>query len=265
MALALDRGDRRHTEGTRGTLTAMLTSMDGLVERPGVLVIASSNTDADSLDGALTRAGRIGHKIAFSLPDEEERLDLLKLFGGIRRDDAPEPELTRSYDGVIDWARLSRMTRGWSPADLSQLFDDALGVALAEDRYAINQTDLEEAAARGGHVVPDKDVSAAVWTRAAIHEAGHVAAVSALRGREQVYSVRLEKGGGGLTSFDLDDRRVEDMNITERLDQLVICYAGTAAERMLLDTFSSGSTSDHRNATAIMLSLVTAGSRSAFT
>ena len=69
-----------HDSDTRMRLTALLAALDGLTATDGPVVIASSNRPPYVLDAALTRSGRLGFKVRFDAPDEDERIELFMLF-----------------------------------------------------------------------------------------------------------------------------------------------------------------------------------------
>ena len=60
------------------TLNQILVEMDGFDTSAGVIVIAATNR-ADVLDPALLRPGRFDRQVAISLPDIQEREDILKI------------------------------------------------------------------------------------------------------------------------------------------------------------------------------------------
>lgn len=237
----------KSTENARKTLTAMLTGLDGLIITPGVLVICSSNTSPNNLDPALMRSGRIGFIIAFKTPEEDEREALFRHFASTRR-----------TDEGIDWGRAARMTRGKTPADIKQMLDDALGLALMAERATVSEADVLAAVARDGVVLAETAFHADFWVRTALHEAGHVAATCALRGADQVYSVSMSKDGGK-TQTGWDKMAVMHRTNRSILDQIVISYAGSRAEMMIYDDFALGSHSDHRNASSIINDLIQSG------
>ena len=88
-------------------------------------MIASTNDPPHLLDGASLRAGRIGFRIEVSLPEHEDRVALLEHFS--------EP---REFDGPIDFERIARIAEGTAPADLRQILNDALGLALGQTECA---------------------------------------------------------------------------------------------------------------------------------
>lgn len=236
-----------HDPETRLMLTALLAALDGLVSTAGPIVIASSNRAPRHLDPALVRPGRLGYKVRFDTPDEDERVALFALF-------------TRAIPTAedLDWRHAARLTRGKTPADLRQLVEDGAGLALADGRDRLTEADVLDAVRRDGRIEPEDAQDPATRYRFAAHEAGHVAACVALRGPAWVYAVRLGTTEGE-TSYG-DERlpawlRPDD----ETRDSLVVAYAGIAAEVAVLGAATEGGHSDVSDATTKALARITAG------
>ena len=60
------------------TLNQLLTEMDGFGANEGIIIIAATNRP-DVLDPALLRPGRFDRQVTVSLPDQNERLSILKV------------------------------------------------------------------------------------------------------------------------------------------------------------------------------------------
>ena len=236
-----------HDTETKLRLGALLASLDGLVSTAGPVVIASSNRPPESLDPALVRSGRLGFKVRFDAPNEQERIELFALF-------------TRSIptDPAIDWLHPARLTRGRTPADLRQLVDDAAGMALAEGRRRVDGEHVLAAIRRSGSIEPENSLNPITRSRMAVHESGHVAVSVALRGPDYCTAVRLG-ALGGTSSFgpeEINDGHLPDDEIRDRL---TIGFGGVAAESAILGEGSLGGRSDVSQATGIALSRIMAG------
>ena len=97
-----------------------------------ILVIGATNR-ASTLDPALVRPGRFDRKIHVGLPDAEGRQDILEYY------------LAKVRHEPIDYAKLSRMTVGYSPASLKNIVNEALLFALQDGRDALRWDDLWQA------------------------------------------------------------------------------------------------------------------------
>lgn len=131
-AIALDR---RHQE-IRGDIAeivnALLTEMDGIMERDGICTIGATNR-MSSLDPAVR--SRFEEEIEFSLPTEEERIKIL------------EANITTFPLPVkgVNIKKIAAMTRGFSGRDLvEKVLKTALHQAIVEDRDEVSGQHFEE-------------------------------------------------------------------------------------------------------------------------
>ena len=101
----------------------LLACMDNLNsqgnEREGQVVVIGATNRPDSLDPALRRAGRFEREIAMGIPDEESRLEILKVL-------TTELNLEQGFDLKI----LARNCPGFVGADLNSLCREAAIVAI---------------------------------------------------------------------------------------------------------------------------------------
>ena len=102
----------------RRVVAQLLTLMDGLEPRRGVIVIGATNLP-DSLDEALRRPGRFDREIAVGVPDHGGRREVLAIH-------------TRAMplDPDVDLDALARATPGFVGADLAALAREAAMDAL---------------------------------------------------------------------------------------------------------------------------------------
>jgi transitional endoplasmic reticulum ATPase len=107
------------------TVNQLLQEIDGLGSTPGVFVLGATNRP-DMLDDALLRGGRLGRKIEIPLPDQQQRILLLRQFVA---------RMPISSD--VNVADLALETRDLSGADLQALCQEAAVQSL------MRQSDLE--------------------------------------------------------------------------------------------------------------------------
>ncbi len=95
------------------TVAQLLTLMDGLKDRGDVVVIGATNRVED-VDPALRRPGRFDREIEIGVPNEDGRLEILKIHvrGMPLADD-------------VDLQKYARMTAGYTGADLAALCREA--------------------------------------------------------------------------------------------------------------------------------------------
>jgi len=128
-SLYTQRGEQNH-EATNRLVGQFLSLLDGFVAYDRVLIIATTNLPG-ALDGALLRPGRLGHKIVFSLPSEEDRVRILA--ASSRKVTFREPP---------DRAALAQITAGWTAADLAAIWTEAGLAAALDGRQSIAREDI---------------------------------------------------------------------------------------------------------------------------
>uniref|UniRef100_A0A2K6WM07 AAA domain-containing protein n=1 Tax=Onchocerca volvulus TaxID=6282 RepID=A0A2K6WM07_ONCVO len=127
-------GGRRFSEGTSAdreiqrTLMELLNQMDGFDSLGRVKIIMATNRP-DTLDPALLRPGRLDRKIEIGLPNEQSRLEVLKIHAS---------KITKHGD--IDYEAIVKLSDGFSGADLRNVCTEAgLFAIRAEREYVIDE------------------------------------------------------------------------------------------------------------------------------
>ncbi|XP_069771588.1 26S proteasome regulatory subunit 10B [Narcine bancroftii] len=132
-------GGRRFSEGTSAdreiqrTLMELLNQMDGFDTLHRVKMIMATNRP-DTLDPALLRPGRLDRKIHIELPNEQARLDILKIHAG---------PITKH--GEIDYEAVVKLSDGFNGADLRNVCTEAGMFAIRADRDYVIQEDFMKA------------------------------------------------------------------------------------------------------------------------
>jgi transitional endoplasmic reticulum ATPase len=98
---------------TSRVISQLLTEMDGLESLQNVMVIAATNRP-DILDPAMLRPGRFDRLIYVPAPDEDSRLEILKIY---------TKDMPLADD--VDLNRLAQETKGYSGADIASLCREA--------------------------------------------------------------------------------------------------------------------------------------------
>ncbi|KAG5452127.1 26S protease regulatory subunit 8 [Clonorchis sinensis] len=129
------------------TMLELLNQLDGFEPKQNIKVIMATNR-IDILDSALLRPGRIDRKIEFPAPNEEARLDILKIH-------SRKMNLTRD----IDLRKLAESMPGASGAEVKGVCTEAGMYALRERRVHVTQEDFELAVAKVMQKDSDKNVS----------------------------------------------------------------------------------------------------------
>ncbi|RNA25573.1 26S protease regulatory subunit 10B [Brachionus plicatilis] len=127
-------GGRRFSEGTSAdreiqrTLMELLNQMDGFDTLGKVKIIMATNRP-DTLDPALLRPGRLDRKIEISLPNEQGRLDILKIHAS-----------NIAKKGDIDFEAVVKLSDGFNGADLRNVCTEAGMFAIRAERdYVIDE------------------------------------------------------------------------------------------------------------------------------
>jgi ATP-dependent Zn protease len=219
-------------------------------EYHNILLIAATNR-GDSLDPALLRPGRFDRRLYFDLPTKKGRRDLIDVFLG-----------TKAHEGDLDREdfreRLAHDTFGYTPVMIEHLFDEALLVALRNDRDRMRNSDVYEA--KLSEEIGLKQ--AVVYTEAerqavATHEAGHATVAYFLgktRRLEVLSIIKRRKSLGLLAHAELEERFTKSR--TELEAMLAIALGGMAAEELFLGEPGTGPASDLASATEIAALMV---------
>merc|ERR1712086_142236 len=127
-------GGRRFSEGTSAdreiqrTLMELLNCLDVFDSLGQVKMIMATNRP-DVLDPALLRPGRLDRKIEIPLPNEQARLEVMKIHA------AP---ITKH--GEIDFENICKLADGFNGADLRNVCTEAGMFAIRDNRdYTINE------------------------------------------------------------------------------------------------------------------------------
>lgn len=155
---------RRHENDTSNTLLSLL---DGVEKDSKIIWIVASNLNEQqaSMDPAMMR--RLAHKINFRLPNQAERLELLKRLIAKR---APS-----KVDIDINLNHLATISAGMSPAVLETLITRASLMAIQDDSL-ISQDRLVRAFERVAVGLTDRATTEGMEEDRriiSVHEAGH--------------------------------------------------------------------------------------------
>lgn len=233
---------RRDARGGAGhedeqTLNQILVEMDGFDNDSGVIVIAATNR-VDMLDKALLRPGRFDRHVNVTLPERQDRIDILK----VHFKDKP-------VDKSVDLDALAAKTAGSSGADLANIANEAAIAAARENHKEITDADVTEAFERIaiGPERKSKAMNEHEREVTAYHEAGHAVVGHVLPDSDSVHKVTIIPRGntGGVTWFlPPEDRSYK--SIFELKDVLARAMGGRAAERIIYgpEGITTGASSD---------------------
>ncbi|RAP51547.1 MAG: proteasome-activating nucleotidase [Methanosphaera sp. rholeuAM270] len=122
-------GDRE----VQRTLMQLLAEMDGFESRGNVGIIAATNRP-DILDPALIRPGRFDRIIEVPVPDEEGKLEILKIH-----------TKNMTLDPDVNLADIAANAKSASGADLKSICTEAGMFAIREEHYSVSSKNFEDA------------------------------------------------------------------------------------------------------------------------
>ena len=135
-------GAKRYDGATAGdrevqrTLMQLLAEMDGFNPRGEVRLLAATNR-LDILDSALLRPGRFDRFIEVTMPNQEARVEILKIH---------TRNMTLSKD--IDFNHLAKITEEASGSALKAIATEAGMFAIRNEKECIEVEDMEHAVAK---------------------------------------------------------------------------------------------------------------------
>ena len=230
------------------TLNQILVEMDGFDTTTGVIVIAATNR-ADVLDPALLRPGRFDRQVAITLPDINEREDILKIHASHVK-----------TDEEVDLKKIARATPGASGADLANLVNEAALFATRQHRKKVTLADFEQArdkmvlgVAKKSHVMTPEDKLLTAY-----HESGHALLFYYLPDIDPLYKVTIiPHGNAGGVTMGLPEKDQSYMKRSALLSHIKMAMGGYVAERILNGQTSTGPSADIKQATEIARRMVT--------
>jgi ATP-dependent Zn protease len=249
--------------GGMGTLQALLSAMDGLKKPRGltnrlrrllgmrpkpppryrILHIFATN-QPHVLDEAMLRPGRIDRKFKVAYPQVEGRVATYRYYF-----DKVNHELTDD-----DITKLATITPYAGGADMKDIVNESLVIAIRDGRDTVGWTDVVKAKHVKQHGLPDDHEYIERERHAvAVHEACHAVAAYHLRKHMTIDLATIERRGdvgGFVSSIPPEDQFVQWR--TEREIDVITFLASLAGERLFFDgDHSTGVGGDMRGATAL--------------
>lgn len=229
------------------TLNQILVEMDGFETDARVVILAATNRP-DVLDPALLRPGRFDRRVVLSMPDKNERLDILKLHSA-----------NKPIEKSVDLAKIAGSTAGMSGADLRNVVNEAAILAARTDAKTVNQANFNQAIEKVllGPERKSRILSQKEKEMTAYHEAGHAIVGKVLQHTDPVHKISIVSRGmalGYTWSIPEEDkylRRRDEFN-----DELAQLLAGRAAEKIVYKELSTGASNDLDHATGIARDMV---------
>lgn len=210
------------------TLNQLLISLDGFKSSDGVFVIGATNR-IDLLDSALMRPGRIDKNIYIGNPDTSTRKEIIK----IHLNGKPiSRKITEDY--------IVELTGGFSGAQIENLLNEAMLLALRENREMIMIDDLEFIANRifAGWQATESKYSDDIINRIVIHELGHAIIGFFSNEHPALVKVTLNLWSPKTPGYTIFENSEQDINIFTKnglLSHLMVLLGGRVAEEIFYD------------------------------
>jgi len=230
------------------TLNQLLAEMDGFQPNKGIIILAATNRP-DVLDPALLRPGRFDRRILVPYPVLKDREEILKVH--LRGKTIAED---------VDTGVLARQTPGFVGADLRNLCNEAALLAARKNKAVVDMTDFEEATDRVWLGLKRKSVVPTEKERriTAYHESGHALLGHLLQREDRsVHKISIlprSYSMGVTQSLPLEEKYLPTQE--EYKNELVCTLGGRAAEELVFNEFTAGSSSDLRDATSLATRMV---------
>jgi cell division protease FtsH len=229
------------------TLNQLLVEMDGFESNEGVIMIAATNRP-DVLDPALLRPGRFDRRVVVPRPDLRGRLAILNVH-----------TRTVPLTDTVDLSVIAKGTPGFVGADLQNLVNEAALLAARRDAQGVGMYDFEQArdkvmlgAERKSLIMSDEDKRATAY-----HEAGHALVALLTPDADPVHKVTIIPRGMSLgVTMTMPDEDRFNLTKAQIVAQIKHAMGGRAAEKLVLDYFSTGASNDLKQATELARSMV---------
>merc|ERR1712227_618126 len=140
-------------------INQVLTEMDGMGAKKNVFIIGATNRP-DIIDGAILRPGRLDQLIYIPLPDEGSRKSILK--SNLRKTPIAK---------TVDLDYIAKVTKGFSGADLTEICQRAVKLAIRENIEQDIKRERARQAAGGAMEVDDGSDDVAEVTKKHFEEA----------------------------------------------------------------------------------------------
>ncbi|KLL02335.1 MAG: cell division protein FtsH [Mycoplasmataceae bacterium RC_NB112A] len=240
-----------NTSHSEQTLNQLLSEMDGFRPRTNIIVLAATNS-LKVLDAALLRPGRFDRQIYIPPPNLKGRQEIISLC-------AQRAVLSPQ----VDLAEISTLTRGFSGAQITNLFNEASILSIRYRRASIDQEIILEAYDRilMGPSLTSETVTPRRKRITAYHEAGH-AVIGMTLPETTVRKITIipRLGVGGYTWVTLQGEEGDDNSPSKKqmLAQVMSFLGGRGSEELILgsENVTVGAWSDFKSASEIVRDLI---------
>jgi cell division protease FtsH len=236
------------------TLNQLLVEMDGFDPNAGVIMIAATNRP-DVLDPALLRPGRFDRRVVVDAPDARGRKEIFRvhLRGKPLEFDGNDAEREK----VI--TTLSKLTPGFTGADIANLVNEAALLAARRDKNRIAMVDFQDSIDR---VIAGPERRSRVLSEhdkrvVAYHEVGHAIVGELLQFADPVHKVSVLPRGMALGyTISLPSEDKYNISRSEIEDKIAMALGGRVAEELVFQEMTTGASNDLDRSTDMARAMV---------
>ncbi|HTM62998.1 MAG TPA: ATP-binding protein [Gammaproteobacteria bacterium] len=116
-------GDSVSTSNNNDLVSRFLSILEGVEALNNVVIIGTTNRK-ELIDPALLRAGRLETHVYIGLPDEKDRLEILR---------GHTLKMTQTLAADVDLQEIARLSRNYSGAELARVVNVARGYAMGKN------------------------------------------------------------------------------------------------------------------------------------
>ena len=230
------------------TLNQLLVEMDGFEDNSSVILIAATNRP-DILDPALLRPGRFDRRVTVDRPDVGGREKILRVHAE-----------GKPFADDVDFARLAKITPGFTGADLANLMNESALLAARRRLSTIGAGEVEEAMERvmAGPERKSRIITERERRVIAYHESGHALVGHILENSDPIHKISIVSRGQALgytMQVPEEDHFLETRD--GMLDQIAVLLGGRTAEELFCDDVTTGASNDLERATKLARTMVT--------
>ena len=227
------------------TLNELLVGLDGFKETPGVFLIGATNR-IDLLDPALVRPGRIDKSIFVGPPNTKTREFIINIH--LRGKPYNKDSISRK--------ELIEITRGLSGAEIENLLNEAMLMALRNNRKKFLYEDIDNVINRmlAGWQSSTHEFTEDMINHISVHEFGHVLVGLLCDNHSKIKKVTINPNSPKSPAYTLFEK--EDATIYTKqslFEHLMILLAGRIAENEIYGSsfVSTGASNDFKEATQL--------------
>ena len=217
-------------------LMQFLVELDGIQGRDGVVVIGATNRP-EMLDAAIVRPGRFDRVLELGLPGPEKRQDILKLYSQ-----------NLGTEQTISWNYLTHRTAGYSAADLASIMNQSsLKAIMLDSPHTIETIEhgIDRITTIGFETPPQTIKNSLSTLRLAYYQAGKILLSRLLEHHPPTLVMHLWPRRTNVRALQITaNLQKYFFRFARRIElehRIIGCYAGKAAEILLLQNSSSES------------------------